>query len=65
MGLRHVHVHDILNTTTVLVLQIYESTNVIKSGKGVQVPCRTPYLRPSRGRGVTVLVVLEPRFRRF
>ena len=40
-------------------------TNVRKSGNGVLVSCRAPYIRPGGGRGLTVLVVSEPRFRRF
>ena len=31
-------------------------TNVRKAGKGVSVPCRAPYLCPSRGRGVKSFV---------
>ena len=38
-------------------------TNVRKAGEGVPVSCHAPYLRPGGGKGVTVLVVSEPRFR--
>ena len=63
-----------LTTTTVVVLEflfpygfVYLNgpTNVRKAGEGAPVPCRASYLRPGGGRGVTVLVVSEPRFRRF
>ena len=33
--------------------------------KGVLVQCRAPSLRPGGGKGVIVLVVSEPRFRRY
>ena len=39
--------------------------NVRKPGKGVPVSCGAPIVRLGGGRGVTVLVISEPRFRRF